>query len=147
VCIFTSAAAHYLIDVNGVFPATSTYVGTAPARFLDTRVGGSTLDGVGAGGGQVAAGTSIEIQVAGRGLVPPGATIASLNVTAVSPAAAGFATVYPCGTVPNASNLNVAAGQTVANGAMAMLSATGTVCIYTDVQAHYLVDVNGYVPG
>jgi Ca2+-binding RTX toxin-like protein len=147
VCVFTSAAAHYLIDVNGVFPATSTYVGTAPARFLDTRVGGSTLDGVGAGGGQVAAGTSIEIQVAGRGLVPPGATIASLNVTAVSPAAAGFATVYPCGTVPNASNLNVAAGQTVANGAMAMLSATGTVCIYTDVQAHYLVDVNGYVPG
>jgi hypothetical protein len=73
-----------------------------------------------------------------------------LNVTAVDPTAAGFLTVLPGGTtVPTGSaavsNLNFAAGATVANLVTVGLSATGTVEIYnytgsTDV----LVDVEGY---
>lgn len=39
-----------------------------------------------------------------------------LNVTVNDPAAAGFVTVFPCGTEPpNASNLNHVGGQTIAN--------------------------------
>ena len=59
----------------------------------------------------------------------------------------GFATVYPCGTPrPNTSNINFAAGSTVANAVTTKVGADGAVCIYTDAATHLIVDVNGYYP-
>ena len=88
----------------------------------------------------------IEIQVAGRGGVPSDATAASLSVTAVHAATDGFATVYPCGPVPEASNVNFAAGGTVPNAVITSL-ANGKVCLYTSADADFLVDVSGSFTG
>ena len=59
---------------------------------------------------------TLQVQVTGVAGVPGMADAVVLNMTAVNARTAGFATVYPCGEPrPNASNLNFAAGQTIAN--------------------------------
>ena len=56
-------------------------------------------------------------------------------------------TVFPCGTaVPDASNLNYRAGQTIANAVLARVGAGGQVCVYTSASAGLLVDVNASFP-
>ncbi|MDO8391373.1 MAG: choice-of-anchor D domain-containing protein [Actinomycetota bacterium] len=84
----------------------------------------------------------------------PFASAAVLNVTAVSPTASGFLTVYSddlCDP-PLASNLNFVAGQTVPNGVIAQLS-LGTECALGDGRidvynlsgkTHVILDVVGY---
>jgi hypothetical protein len=86
------------------------------------------------------------VPIAGRAGLPSDARAAVVNITLVQPAAAGFATLYPCNAqVPDVSVLNHAAGQTVANSTIATLSATGEVCIYTYAAADILVDVTGWL--
>ena len=58
----------------------------------------------------------------------------------------GYVTVFPCGTRPDASNLNFIAGQTIPNIVIAPVSATGTICFYVYGTAHLLADVSGYFP-
>ena len=92
------------------------------------------------GGGSV-----LRVKVAGAAGVPAtGVGAVSLNVTVVGPSGAGFVTVFPCGTRPNASNLNFVAGQTVPNAVIAPLSAAGEVCVFSSVDTDLLADVNGY---
>ena len=80
--------------------------------------------------------------------VPANAAAAALNITVTRPAATGFVTVWPCGqALPNASNLNFTANQTVANLAMAALGTAGKVCIYSFATTDVIVDVAGYFPG
>ena len=130
----------------GVAPGSSV-VSLSPARLLDSRVGGSTVDGQFAGGGVRGAGSVTEVVVAGRGGVPGDASAVVVNVTVVEAAGGGFATVFPCGgAVPNASNLNYVAGQTVANAVVAKVGVGGKVCVFTFAAANVLVDVNGYIP-
>ena len=79
--------------------------------------------------------------------VPVDALAVALNLTIVGAAAPGFATLYPCGAAqPEASNINYAAGQTIANSAIAKPGAGGKVCIYSSAPANVLVDVAGYFP-
>jgi len=47
---------------------------------------------------------------------------------------------------PEASTLNFAAGQTIANGATIELGTGGTICVYTDQATDLLLDVTGFVP-
>ena len=69
-----------------------------------------------------------------------------MNVTVVQADAAGYVSVFPCGEpVPNASNLNFAAGQTVPNAVVAKVGVGGTVCVFAERATHLLVDVNGFV--
>jgi hypothetical protein len=69
-----------------------------------------------------------------------------MNVTAVDPSGWGFLTVYPCGSVPDASSLNYVAGDSaVANEVIAKLSGSGTVCVYSYAETDLLIDVVGYV--
>ena len=71
-----------------------------------------------------------------------------MNITVVSPAADGFATVFPCGQpVPTASNVNYRAGVDIANAVTVKLSDAGKACIYTFAATHLLADVNGYITG
>ena len=59
--------------------------------------------------------------------------------------AAGFVTVFPCGASrPNTSNLNFAAGATVANAVTTSVGDRGAVCIYNSAPTHVIVDVSGY---
>ena len=77
----------------------------------------------------------------GRLGVPNRTTAVVVNLTIDMPKAAGFATVYPCGqAVPVASNVNFAAGQTVANAATVALGDEGAICVFSSAAAHVIVD-------
>ena len=117
----------------------------APQRLLDTRPGFTTADGTGAGTGELTLGSTRELVVAGRAGVPGTAASVVLNVTAVDATAAGFVTVWPCGTPqPLASNLNFAAGQTVPNSVIAKAGTDGKVCLFSSQAINAVVDVAGY---
>lgn len=115
-----------------------------PVRRLDTR---TSLP--------LGAGRTMAIELAGWGPVPASAIGVMLNVTAVDPCGPGYVTVHPCwdGAPPLASNLNVGAGQTVANLVAVALGAagspdgtnhSGSVCITSQPQLDVVVDVVGW---
>ena len=147
VCVFSSAAAHVVIDRTGYWAGGGGYAALSPARLLDTRPApdGATIDGVGARSGRLGDKETRSLQVTGRGGVPGGATAAVLNVAVTQTGAPGFLTVYPCDSPrPNASSLNFnAAGVTVANNVYVALSASGTVCLHASSSTHVVVDVQG----
>jgi len=128
------------IDTGGYFTALT------PTRLLDTRNG----TGV-AAAGKVAANGTVKLQIAGRAGIPSGVTAVALNVTVTNPTKAGYLTAYPDGsTMPNASNVNFAAGQTVPNEVIVKSSSDGYVD-FTNNSAgavDLIVDVTGYfTPG
>ena len=130
-------------------PAADDFHALTPARLVDTRAGQVTVDGHGQGGGPIAAGATLDIVVAGRGGVPAaGAGAVALNVTATGPTAASFLTVYPAGaTRPASSNLNVLAGQTVANMVVVPIGAGGAATVFNNNGSTQLVvDVLGWWP-
>ena len=145
VCVYTQSSTHLVADVDGYFPTPTSFGALVPARLLDTRSGGATIDGLSSGGGVVPLGTVTVVHVAGRGGVPANATTAVLNVTVTEPVADGFATIYPCGIdTPLASNVNFVAGQTVPNAVVAKIGTGGDVCVYNSQPTHLIADVTGY---
>ena len=85
---------YYAVGGNGFTPL-------EPDRVLDTRVSKTTL----------APGATVQITFGTQG-----AAAVALNVTVVNPTAGGFVTAYPDGAaLPNASNVNFGAKETVAN--------------------------------
>ena len=145
-CVYASAAVHAIVDVNGYMPAASRFQPLPPKRLVDTRPSGATDDGQARADGTIPAGTSRTYQISGRGGVVAGTTAVMLNVTVPSAGADGYVTVYPCGTLPPTSSLNVKAGSTVANVVFTGLSNSGTICVFASVALHVIVDVNGAVP-
>jgi uncharacterized protein (DUF1501 family) len=130
-----------IADVVGCFTASGAgHVAVTPTRLLDTRTGQGARQGV------VGGGSDIELQVAGVGGVAPDATAVILNVTATDTTAGTFVTVFPNGVSrPNASSLNVAAGDTMANLVIAKVGANRSVRLYNHTGAVNLVaDVTGY---
>jgi hypothetical protein len=136
-----------VVDLEGYFAAPSGTAGgevaLTPARITDTRSGSGKPNA----GNTLGAGRAITVQVTGAGGVPAsGASAAILNITATNTSAAGALTVWPTGaTMPLASNLNWAAGQTAPNRVLVPIGSGGQVSIYnfagsTDV----VVDVSGY---
>ena len=81
-CFYTDGATDLIVDVTGVFPATTFNALDAPQRLLDTRPGQFTADGMFAGGGIAPAGSTLQLLVAGRAGVPASAAAVILNVTA-----------------------------------------------------------------
>jgi alpha-tubulin suppressor-like RCC1 family protein len=147
VCLYSDQTTHLLADVNGAFPAASGYTPLDPARLLDTRPGGTTIDGLFTPGVKLVGGQGIALQVTGRGNVPGDVDAVALNVTVNEPELPGFITAYPCGTPrPNASNLNYIAGQTIPNTVITKVGTGGLVCLYSDQTTHLLADVNGAFP-
>ncbi len=136
-----AGSTHLLADVAGFFPAGSGYRSLNPSRQLDTRVGlGGQRAAVGAKG-------VVELGVTGRGGVPSdGVEAVVLNVTAADATAESFVTVWPTGVPrPNASNLNVVAGETRPNLVISKVGADGKVSLYNHKgTTHLLADVSGY---
>ena len=117
----------------------------SPQRLLDSRPGATTADGLFAGIGVRPSGTVVELQVAGRVGVPDDAESVALNVTADAALEGGFVTVFACGSpVPNASNLNYAVGQTIANAVITRIGTDGKVCLYNFGATTLIADVTGY---
>ena len=111
-------------------------------------VGADTVDGLYSQIGALAGGSTFNLTIAGRGGVPgSGVGSVALNVTAVSASGAGYLTVWPAGQgQPNASNLNVVAGQTVPNMVIVPLGVNGQISIFSSVTVDLLVDVLGWFP-
>ncbi len=119
----------------------------APARLADTRLNGETIDGLVQRIDRLAAGQTLEVDIAGRGGVPDGVPAAVINITSAQPLAAGFFTVFPCDQDrPTTSVLNYVPGQNLANEIIAPLSDAGLVCVFASASSHLIVDVVGYVP-
>ncbi|CAN5466523.1 hypothetical protein BH10ACT2_BH10ACT2_11050 [soil metagenome] len=147
VCVYTSAAANVIVDVNGFFPATSTYTSLVPGRLLDTRPNSTTVDHQFEALGLRPANSTTQLTVGGRGNVPADAVAVVLNVTVSGAQATGFVTVFPCGTTrPNASNLNYATALTTPNLVITQIGVAEAVCIYTKSAANLIADVAGYYP-
>lgn len=121
-------------------------VAVEPARFLDTR-DLPTIDGLFSNTGRVGAKRILEVDIAGRGEVPEDAVGVVANLTVTEAGGHGHATLFPCDdTPPTASNLNYVPGDTVANTSIVKLDAEGQVCVFTFAEAHFVIDVGGYVP-
>jgi hypothetical protein len=128
VCFFTMSATDVVIDLDGWLVAEHPFHAVDPHRVLDTRQMSAPL-------------TDVAVAVA-----PPGAVGTAVNVTVTEPAAAGFATIYPCGSaLPLASNLNFVAGATVPAAALVPVDGEGRICIHTSAPAHVVVDVAGWL--
>jgi uncharacterized protein (DUF1800 family) len=150
VSFFNSAGTTDLIaDVVGWFPNLSEVTPLVPARLLDTRAGTTTVDGQFVGSGALAAASSFNLTVSGRGGVPAsGVGAVILNVTATNPTAPAYITVWPAGSAqPYASNLNVVAGQTIANLVIAKVGSNGQVSLFNSAGSTDLIaDVVGWFP-
>ena len=128
-------------------PPAPDYIPLTPARLTDTRAGQATIDFRYAGIGLRAAGTTLELAVAGRGGVPVDAAAVALNVTSADSFQAGFVTVYPCGAPrPTASSVNYSTGVVTANAVITQVGVDGKVCLFTSGTTAMVVDVNGYFP-
>ena len=146
VCFYNASATHLVVDVSGYFPTSDTLSAVSPARLLETRpTSSTTIDGLFWKLGTRAAGSTTTVAVTGRAAVPISTSGVLMNLTVIAPAVAGSATVYPCDQPrPTVPNLNFAAGQTTSNIAVARSSAAGTVCLYTTVASHFVIDTGGW---
>jgi titin len=144
VCFYSQSPTHLLADVNGWFAAGAGFTPASPVRVFDTRPGQSAFRNVTRR--KVGGGYELRVKVTDvSGAVPAsGVGAVSLNVTVTEPDAAGYVTVYPCGSRPNASSLNYTAGQTIPNAVVTAVSAQGEVCFYSQSPTHLLADVNGW---
>ena len=149
VCLFTSATTHLIADVAGYFADATVVVPlAAPARLLDTRADGTTIDATFVAGGFRPTGGTVQLGVTGRAGIPATASAVVLNVTVDQPQAPGFITGYPAEAGrPNASNVNYVAGQTVPNAVIARLGSGGTLCLFNSAATHLIVDVSAYITG
>jgi Regulator of chromosome condensation (RCC1) repeat len=148
ICLSPSeTSSEILVDFTGYFPAGSTLKSVVPARILDTRSGGQTVDAQQVATGIVNAGAILELKVTGRAGVAANATTAVLNVTVDGPTANGYLTVWPCDAAqPNASNINFVRGQTIPNLVVSRISANGTVCIApVESSAQIIADLNAWI--
>ena len=128
----------------------SVFVPIEPCRLFDTRAGANN---VGPRSTPLRADESHAFQVTGTNgdcVVPPGATAVSINLTGVGPTASTNLRMYPAGaTVPNASVLNMSAGQApLPNKIDVQLSSSGQVAIYNRFgRIDVIGDVMGYYEG
>ncbi len=133
-CVYSSKAAHVVVDLEGTFGAEADLTTVNPVRVLDTRTTGPPPG----------AGATVTVAVAGAG-VPAGAAAVVATVTATGAAGPGFVTVWPCDEArPTASTLGYDTGATVAGMAITPPDRDGRICVYTLAPADLVVDVAGW---
>ena len=152
----TSVRPEMLAKALGTAASDLVYTPVTPCRILDTRVAGGTLAAgftrdfnavVGSGGNFSAQGGS----ATDCGVVAAGQAAVVINLTAVTPNGAGFATAYPFGTTrPLASSVNYTAGAIVNNSIVVKLPTpltTKDFTVYTFASSDFVADIVGtYAP-
>jgi len=125
ICVFSSTTTNVVIDLAGWYGATGdAYQATAATRVLDSRSAGGPA-------------TSFVVPVAAG-------SAATVNLTVTDPAAAGYLTAYPCGMdTPLVSNVNFAAGQTIANLATVRVGTSTSICLFSSTPTNVIVDQAG----
>jgi hypothetical protein len=132
------------IDVAGYYTTAADgeagrHVSLDPTRINDTRTGGTGPWGT------VYPWVQYAEVITGQG--GTGAAAVVMNLTVTRPTAAGWITVHPderCGVIPEASNLNFRAGETVANLVVARL-ATDDSCQLVPGASYFRNGSPGYV--
>lgn len=127
-------------DLVGSFtPGTGAgFTGVAATRVLDTQIG------AGAPTAKLGRRDTLTVTIPG---LPVGTTAVALNVTAISPTADSFLTVYAAGqSQPGlGSNLNYVAGETIPNMVLVPLGSGGKVTFYNSAGTVDLIaDLVGY---
>ena len=112
VCLFNGGATHLIVDVAGYFPGTDALTPlSAPARLLDTRADGVTIDGWSRAPASDPLARSRRCRSPAERPCPAERASVVLNVTVDQPQTAGFITVYACDApLPTASNVNYVGG-------------------------------------
>jgi hypothetical protein len=123
-----------------VVTAGSDYTPYGPTRILDTR------SGLGAPRAKLTSSAPIKLKVAGTGGVPAGATAVALNLTLTNTTGGGDIAAFPDGSTEQTSNLNYAAGQTVANLAIVPVGNNGEIDLAKEGPGavDIIADVEGY---
>jgi hypothetical protein len=135
ICVVASSDTDLVVDLFASFAADADLGLVTPERFFDSRTGPNALG----------ADTTVPIAVTTATGIPADASGVMLNVTAATPGAAGYLSVFPCAAgLPDASNLNMVAGADVANFVLVEPDADGDVCVYTSASTHVIVDVLGF---
>src|SRR4029077_12743093 len=99
-CFYSLAPTDIVVDINGWFTAGRGFTGIAPKRVFDTRPGNSPDALQTVQRTPVTGGSFVKVNVTNMAGVPAtGVGAVSLNVGVDKPSAAGFITVYPCGTL------------------------------------------------
>ena len=128
------------------------YTPVAPCRILDTRNVAAGAIATNSTRNFVAFGVSSFASQGGSatncGVNPLAATAVAINLTAVTPATAGYATAYPFGSAqPLAASINYAAGAIVNNALIVQTPnpiASFDFTLYTFASSHYVADIVGY---
>jgi hypothetical protein len=147
-----SAGARHSVGITKL-ASLGEYTSMTPARFLDTRADGATVDGQYRATGVIGQGGSQDVQITGRNGVPAtGVSAVVLNATVTEPTQPSFLTVWPTAFPrPTVSNLNYVPGETVPNLVTVALGVGGKVSVYNNTgSTHAVFDVVGYyssVPG
>jgi IPT/TIG domain len=162
VCVYNAAGTiNVILDANGWYgsgtatgsPAGFQYQALAPTRICDTRT-----TSAGCPTGAIGAGTSLArlISVAGSDGIPavgnPTVVVAIIaNLTAVTPTIATVLTLYPANVSrPNASDLNLNAGEVLPNLAVVQLDTVpglhnGDVYLFNSVgSVNAIIDIEGW---
>ncbi|MGN6152272.1 MAG: hypothetical protein ACTHOH_09730 [Lysobacteraceae bacterium] len=150
----TKTAAEIGAKVLGSTTGDLVFTAITPCRIVDTRVAGGAIGANGSRnfiGVAVSAGANFTSQGGSAtdcGVAAIGASAIAINVTAVTPAGAGFATVYRSGdTRPLAASVNYTAGAIVNNSVVVGIPNPLSITdfsIYTFAQSDYVVDIVGY---
>jgi hypothetical protein len=120
----------------------TSFVPVAPFRILDTR------NGIGTGGSTapLAAGETIDVQVAGVGTIPADAVGVVLNLTGTQTTEATWVAAWPAGTErEETSALNLTPGIDAPNMVTALLG-DGRLSLYNNAgSTHLVADAAGYL--
>lgn len=138
ICVYAKGGADVVVDVTATFtPATAagglSFVPVVPTRTVDTRTGTggwSPVHGVG---------QTIDVPVA-----PPDAQAVSGTLTLAGPVQAGYLRAWGCGPAPDTSNVNAAAGATVANHVTTGVGAGGKLCVFSLARGTTVFDTSGW---
>jgi hypothetical protein len=129
-CFTSSTKTNLIVDVLGWFGATGLRLqAQTPQRVVDTR------NGIGGVVGPLPARGTVSTPVANLGMLA--------TVTAVQTPGPGYLTAYPCGPLPNASNLNYAAYDVIANLAVVPPGQGAKACVMTSAGGQVLIDKAG----
>ena len=124
-CVYTQNSA------NVIWDQTATSALATSQRRVDTRAFGAPV----LGGSTMRISTGV-----------PNTTLVG-NLTVVSPAAAGFLTLFPCAMGRlGTSNISYMTGQVVSNFAAVRTDSNGDICAYTSSDTHFLWDQMRGVP-
>jgi hypothetical protein len=141
-----------LTKVLGSAAGDLVYTPLQPCRIVDTRVTAAGAIPANSTRSFVALNTDYTLQGGSANDCGTGGTslvgAVALNVTAVTPSGAGFATVFPFNTTqPLASSVNYTAGAIVNNAIITRVPnplTNNDFTIFTFAQSHFVVDIVGY---